>query len=60
VAGRNTVGFYYSCSSKLLLSVADRGSGACNEQAEGGDADAVFLLKVMIYSSYRLPDSFVE
>ncbi|KAF7533307.1 hypothetical protein G7054_g7199 [Neopestalotiopsis clavispora] len=23
----------------------DRGSGACNEQAEGGDADAVFLLK---------------
>ncbi|KAJ7123773.1 hypothetical protein C8R43DRAFT_40806, partial [Mycena crocata] len=22
----------------------DRGSGACNEQAEGGDADAVFLL----------------
>ncbi|KAH0442395.1 hypothetical protein CcaCcLH18_01437 [Colletotrichum camelliae] len=23
----------------------DRGSGACNEQAEGGDADAVFLLR---------------
>ncbi|KAF8659057.1 hypothetical protein AX16_001929 [Volvariella volvacea WC 439] len=23
----------------------DRGSGACNEQAEGGDADAVFLLQ---------------
>ncbi|KAG8829772.1 hypothetical protein FRC17_006076 [Serendipita sp. 399] len=23
----------------------DRGSGACNDQAEGGDADAVFLLK---------------
>ncbi|KAF2643650.1 pectate lyase F [Massarina eburnea CBS 473.64] len=23
----------------------DRGSGACNEQAEGGDSDAVFLLK---------------
>lgn len=23
----------------------DRGSGACNEQTEGGDADAVFLLK---------------
>src|SRR4051812_15995859 len=23
----------------------DRGSGACNDQAEGGDADAVFLLR---------------
>jgi len=23
----------------------DRGSGACNDQAEGGDADAVFLLE---------------
>lgn len=23
----------------------DRGSGACHEQAEGGDADAVFLLR---------------